>query len=72
MARALQQLRCRLEDDSSPLLQLAHVVGLLKKQSTQNTQFARVLFLFLLPDALAAFCFCFDAALSLLFLLLCA
>lgn len=46
--------------------------GTTKKHSTQNTQFACILFLFLLPDARAAFYFCFDAALSLLFLLLCA
>ncbi|QFS85698.1 hypothetical protein FIU96_02440 [Marinobacter sp. THAF39] len=47
-------------------------LGTTKKQSTQNTQFACILFLFLLLDAHAAFCFCFAAALSLLFLLLCA
>ncbi|MET4027930.1 hypothetical protein ABIE59_003475 [Marinobacter sp. MBR-99] len=47
-------------------------LGTTKKQSTQNTQFACVLFLFLLMDARAAFCSCFGAAVSLLFLLLCA
>jgi hypothetical protein len=47
--------------------------GTTKKQSTQNTQFADVLFLFLLPDVvMQLFVFVLALRLPILFLLLCA
>jgi len=68
-----EQMQCRLDNDSSLHLQLARAEGTTKKQSTQNTQFAHVLFLFLLTNvSLQLFVFVFGAARSLLFLFLCA
>jgi hypothetical protein len=55
----------RLEDASYLQLRLSQAKAPLKKLSTQNTQFAHALFLFLLPGAFpAAFCSCCGAALS--------
>ena len=55
-----EQMQCRLDNDSSLHLQLARAEGTTKKQSTQNTQFAHVLFFVFVNERLtAAFCICF-------------